>query len=119
MVIQIVPSLNFTNYPEVIDIPDAQATFDIDAIDDPHAKNPPILYIKLPDIFAMHQMIASNMSSLSISHQDTRLRDVVRDLGSAKNNEEEMGAGGSEIALSLVGKLHDIEGMSLHDSHSE
>ena len=70
------------------------------------------------DIVSMHQMIANNLQAICPSHEDNNLRDVVRDLGSAKNNEAELSAGSSEITLTLTGKLHDIEGqfITLHDA---
>ena len=91
----------------------------MDVMDDLHARNPPTLFIKMSDVFAMHHMIASNIPYVCKSYEDSRLREVVRDLGSAKNNESEMAAGSSEVALSLSGKLHEVESkvpdMSLED----
>ena len=41
------------------------------------------------------------------------LRELIHDLGSAKNNETEMiGVSSAEISLTLNPKLHDVEGMS-------
>lgn len=91
----------------VIDIPDAEAHFEIDVMDDIHAKSPPTLYIKMADVFAIHQIITDNVSGLCQSHEDTELRDVIRDLGSARSNEAEMSAGSSEVTLTLSAKIHD------------
>ena len=44
--------------------------------------------------------------------QDDMLRDVVRELGSAKSNENELlNVSSSEICLTLNPKLHDVEGI--------
>lgn len=64
----------------------------------------------MTDIFAIHQLIASDISYVS-PIQDDALRDVIRELGSVKSNEHEMmGVSGSEISLQLNAKLHDVEG---------
>ena len=95
----------------MIDVAPAEETFEIDVMDDLHARNPPTLFIKMSDVFAMHHLVASHVSGMCLSHEDNNLREVVRDLGNPKNNEAEMAAGSSEVTLSLSGKLHNIEGM--------
>ncbi|KAK3397824.1 putative IQGAP protein [Sordaria brevicollis] len=93
----------------LIDVPDAEKTFDIDEFNDLYAKNKPTLYIKMADIFSIHNLIASELPYLC-PNRDDMLREIVQDLGSAKNNENEMTAGGSvDIQLFLTPKLHDME----------
>ncbi|KAL2021431.1 hypothetical protein VTK56DRAFT_7184 [Thermocarpiscus australiensis] len=93
----------------LIAVPDAESTFDIDEFNDLYAKNKPTLYIKMADIFAIHNLIASELPYLSPSRDDM-LREIMQDLGSAKHNESEMtAAGSSDIQLFLTPKLHDLE----------
>jgi Ras GTPase-activating-like protein IQGAP2/3 len=93
----------------LITVPDAESTFDIDEYNDLYAKNKPTLYIKLTDIFAIHNLIAAELQHLIPSRDDT-LREIMQDLGSAKNNESEMtAAGSSDIQMFLTPKLHDNE----------
>lgn len=95
----------------MIDVAPAEEIFEIDVMDDIHARNPPTLFIKMSDVFAMHHLVASHVSGMCLSHEDNNLREVIRDLGNPKNNEAEMAAGSSEVTLSLSGKLHNIEGV--------
>ena len=91
----------------VIDIPGAEEHYDIDEFNDLYAKMKPTLYIKMTDIFSVHQLLASEISSIS-PNQDDVLRDILRELGSVKSNENElMGVSSSEIMLTLNPKLHD------------
>jgi len=94
---------------ELIAVPDAESTFDIDEFNDLYAKNKPTLYIKMPDIFAIHNLIATELSHIC-PNRDDMLREIVQDLGSVKNNESEMVAvGSSDIQMFLTPKLHDVE----------
>jgi Ras GTPase-activating-like protein IQGAP2/3 len=64
----------------------------------------------LVDIFAIHHLIAHNIGFISPG-QDDPLRELIQELGSAKNNESEMvGVSGQEIRLTLNPKLLDLEG---------
>ncbi|KAK1775636.1 hypothetical protein QBC45DRAFT_395941 [Copromyces sp. CBS 386.78] len=93
----------------LIDVPDAEKTFDIDEFNDLYAKNKPTLYIKMADIFSIHNLIATELPYLC-PNRDDMLREIVQDLGNAKNNENEMTASGSaDIQLFLTPKLHDME----------
>lgn len=95
----------------VIDVRDAESNFDIDEFNDLYARTKPTLYIKLADIFAIHQLVSQDISYLCYSPDDP-LRDVMRELGSAKTNEHEMmGVASTEICLTLNPKFHDREGM--------
>ncbi|KAL9094431.1 MAG: hypothetical protein Q9165_003281 [Trypethelium subeluteriae] len=93
----------------LLDVRDAEAQFDIDEFNDHYSRTKPTLYIKMTDIFAIHQLIASDISYVA-PIQDDALRDVIRELGSVKSNEHEMmGVSGSEISLQLIAKLHNVE----------
>ncbi|KAK4250768.1 hypothetical protein C7999DRAFT_11376 [Corynascus novoguineensis] len=93
----------------LINVPDAESTFDIDEFNDLYAKNKPTLYIKMTDIFAIHSLIAAELPHLSLSRDDM-LREIMHDLGSAKHNESEMtAAGSSDIQMFLTPKLHELE----------
>lgn len=96
---------------DLMAVPDAEQTFDIDEYNDLYVKNKPTLYIKMSDVFAIHKLVASELPSLCPAHhRDDVLREIMQDLGSAKNNETEMtAAGSSDIHMSLTPKLHDVE----------
>lgn len=94
---------------DVITVPDAERTFDIDEFNDLYAKNKPTLYIKMTDVFAIHNLIASELQAICPNRDDI-LREIMHDLGSAKNNENEMNAAGtSDIQMFLTPKLHDVD----------
>jgi Ras GTPase-activating-like protein IQGAP2/3 len=94
----------------VINVRDAEAQFDIDEFNDLSSKSKPTLYMKLTDIFAIHQLVAQD-TSIICPRQDDMLRDVIRELGSAKNNENDMlHVSSTEITLTLNPKFHDVEG---------
>lgn len=94
----------------VINVRDAERQFDIDEFNDLFARTKPTLYIKMADIFAIHQLVANDLPSICPA-QDDMLRDVVRELGSAKNNENEMmGVSSNEISLQLTPKFHEEHG---------
>ncbi|RYO76569.1 hypothetical protein DL766_005483 [Monosporascus sp. MC13-8B] len=98
--------LQITN--NLITVPDAESTFDIDEFNDLYAKNKPTLYIKMGDIFAIHTLIAQELPAICPGRDDL-LREIMQDLGSAKNNENEMTAtGSSDIQMFLTPKLHDV-----------
>jgi len=64
----------------------------------------------MADIFSIHHLIVADTQYICPG-QDDILRDIVRELGSAKNNENElMSVSSSEICLTLNPKLHDVEG---------
>lgn len=89
---------------------DAEAYFEIDEFNDLYAKTKPTLYIKMSDIFSIHQLVAAEIQHISIGHDDT-LKEIIRDLGSVKSNENElMNVSTSEINLTLTPKLHNAEG---------
>lgn len=70
----------------------------------------PTLYIKMADIFALHQVVSNNVAYMCISHEDGILREVVNNLGNAKRNEAEMSTGSLEVTLQLSAKLHKLQG---------
>lgn len=95
---------------ELIAVPDAEATFDIDEFNDLYAKNKPTLYIKLADVFAIHRLVAGEVNAICPGRDDV-VREILHELGSAKNNESEMTApaAGADIQMSLTPKLHDVQ----------
>ncbi len=94
----------------MIDVPSAEATFDIDEFNDLYSKTKPTLYVKMADIFSIHHLVAAD-TSVMCPNRDDVLREVIGELGSVKNNENELiNVGGSEICLTLNPKLHEAEG---------
>lgn len=95
----------------MIDIREAEQQFDIDEFNDLFARVKPTLYIKMADIFAIHQLVTTELSHLS--DPNDVLREIIQELGSAKSNENEMmGVGSNEISLQLTPKFHDKQGKS-------
>ncbi|KAH8161347.1 hypothetical protein CIB48_g6894 [Xylaria polymorpha] len=92
----------------LISVADAEHTFGVDEFNDLYAKNRPTLYIKMSDIFAIHSLVAQELSSICPGRNDV-LCEILHDLGSAKTNENEMhAAGSSDIQMFLTPKLHDV-----------
>jgi len=102
----------------VVGICDAKAHFDIDEFNDLTSRQKPTLYIKMADIFAIHHLVGQEIQHMS-PHKDDQLRELVHELGSAKNNEDELqGVRASDIRLTLNPKYHDAEGMCFFPSLS-
>ncbi|KAF2469000.1 ras GTPase activating protein-like protein [Lindgomyces ingoldianus] len=96
-------------WSNLISVRDAETQFDIDEFNDLYARTKPTLYIKLADIFAIHNLVVDDLPTLCPS-QDDPLREVIRELGSAKNNENELlHVSSTEITLTLNPKFHDKE----------
>ncbi|KAJ4299759.1 iqgap- protein [Kalmusia sp. IMI 367209] len=96
-------------WSNLINVRDAEAHFEIDEFNDLFARVKPTLYIKLTDIFAIHNLVVDDLSTLCPS-QDDPLREVIRELGSAKNNENELlHVSSTEITLTLNPKFHEQE----------
>jgi Ras GTPase-activating-like protein IQGAP2/3 len=96
-------------FSSIISVPDAESTFDIDEFNDLYARTKPTLYIKMADIFSIHNLISADLPFIC-PNRDDMLREIVQELGSAKNNEAEMlGVTSTEIQMTLNPKLHDIE----------
>ncbi|KAL7968282.1 hypothetical protein HDV63DRAFT_83890 [Trichoderma sp. SZMC 28014] len=94
---------------ELIAVPDPERTFDIDEFNDLYAKNKPTLYVKMSDVFAIHNLVAAELLVMSPTRDDV-LREIMQDLGSAKSNENEMSAAGSaDIQMFLTPRVHDLE----------
>jgi len=92
----------------LISVADAEHTFGVDEFNDLYAKNRPTLYIKMNDIFAIHSLVAQELSSICLTRSDV-LHEILQDLGSAKNNENEMNAASSsDIQMFLTPRLHDV-----------
>lgn len=97
-------------WSNLIDVRDAEAQFEIDEYNDLFARTKPTLYIKLADVFSIHNLVIDDLPTLCPS-QDDPLREVVRELGSAKNNENELlHVSSTEITLTLNPKFHEQEG---------
>jgi Ras GTPase-activating-like protein IQGAP2/3 len=96
-------------FSNIISVADAESTFDIDEFNDLYARTKPTLYIKMADIFSIHSLISADLPYIC-PNRDDMLREIVQELGSAKNNETEMlGVASTEIQMMLNPKLHDIE----------
>lgn len=94
----------------MITVQDAEAYFDIDEFNDLYAKTKPTLYIKMSDIFSIHQLVASEIHYICPNPDDI-LKEIMRDLGNVKSNENElMSVNSSEINLTLNPKLAQTEG---------
>lgn len=92
----------------MIGVQDAEAYFDIDEFNDLYAKTKPTLYAKMSDILSIHQLVASHISC--VGNRDDYLRELVRDLGSVKNNESELiNVRNSEILLTLTPKMPNLD----------
>ena len=77
---------------------------------DMFARQKPTLYIKLADIFAIHNLVVNDLHTLCPT-QDDPLREIIREVGSAKNNENELlHVSSTEITLTLNPKFHEQEG---------
>jgi Ras GTPase-activating-like protein IQGAP2/3 len=95
----------------VINVEPAEVHFDIDEFNDLYMKTRPTLYMKVTDIIAIHQYVAQDIAAICPNRDDI-LREVIQEVGSAKNNEADMLSGSStEITLMLNPKYHDVEGM--------
>jgi Ras GTPase-activating-like protein IQGAP2/3 len=98
-----------TDLEKVINVRDAERHFDTDEFNDLYARKKPTLYIKMADIFSIHHLVAADLPLLCPT-QDDVLREIIRELGSAKNNENElMGVSSNEISLQLNPKFMDVQ----------
>ncbi|OAK94258.1 hypothetical protein IQ06DRAFT_382335 [Phaeosphaeriaceae sp. SRC1lsM3a] len=96
-------------WSNMINVRDPETQFEIDEFNDLFARTKPTLYIKLADVFAIHNLVIDDLPSLCPS-QDDPLREVIRELGSAKNNENELlHVSSTEITLTLNPKYHEQE----------
>lgn len=94
----------------MISVQDAEAYFDIDEFNDLYAKTKPTLYIKMSDIFSIHQLVASEIHYICTNPDDI-LKEIVRELGNVKSNESElMNVSSTEINLTLHPRLTQVEG---------
>lgn len=94
----------------MISVQDAESYFDIDEFNDLYAKTKPTLYIKMSDIFSIHQLVASDIDFLCTKRDDF-LKEIIQQLGNVKSNEHElMTVSTSEISLTLHPRLTNTEG---------
>jgi Ras GTPase-activating-like protein IQGAP2/3 len=90
----------------VFDLTPAEEYFDADQFSDLYAKSKPTLYIKLADIFAMHSLVADNISAVAPGRDDP-IKELLSDLGTAKSNESDLSSAsqGGEITLTLKSRF--------------
>lgn len=70
----------------------------------------------MSDVFSIHQLVASEINHIC-PQADDFLKDLVRELGNVKTNENElMSVSSTEINLTLNPKLAQVEGKSFHQS---
>lgn len=95
-------------WQHLIGIVSAEEHYDIDEFNDLYAKQKPTLYIKMADIFAIHQLVSSEIASMCPNPDDV-LRENLRELGSVKSNESDLmhNVGSTEILLTLTPKYLD------------
>lgn len=106
------------NESTVITVQDAESYFDIDEFNDLYAKTKPTLFIKMSDIFSIHQLVASEINYICPNNDDI-LKEIIRDLGNVKTNENElMSVNSAEISLTLNPKLAQVEGMNSYPRRS-
>lgn len=95
----------------IFTVPDVDSHFDIDIFNDLYAKQKPDLWIKTSDIFAIHNLIATELAAIS-SGPDDVLREVLTDCGNVKSNEKDFlgeSRAQHETHLILSPKLHEVE----------
>lgn len=96
-------------WERAMSISSAEEHFDIDEFNDLYAKTKPTLYVKMTDIFAIHQLLSSEIASICPNPDDV-LREILRELGSVKSNEMQlMNVSSSEIMLTLTPKYLDAQ----------
>ncbi|EME83532.1 uncharacterized protein MYCFIDRAFT_137579 [Pseudocercospora fijiensis CIRAD86] len=90
----------------LFDLPSPEEHYDADQFSDLYATTKPTLYIKLVDIFALHSLIADNISAIAQSRDDP-IKALLSDLGTAKSNESDLGSAtnGNEITLTLKSRF--------------
>ena len=94
----------------MISVQDAESYFDIDEFNDLYAKSKPTLFIKMSDIFSIHQLVSSEIDFICPNSDDI-LKEIIRDLGNVKTNESElMSVNSTEISLTLNPKLAKVDG---------
>lgn len=95
-------------WQHLIRIASAEEHYDIDEFNDLYAKQKPTLYIKMADIFAVHQLVSSELASICPNPDDV-LRENLRELGSVKSNESDLmnNVSSNEIMLTLTPKYLD------------
>ncbi|KAK5090246.1 iqgap- protein [Lithohypha guttulata] len=98
-----------TMWQHVVNIASAEEHYDIDEFNDLYAKQKPTLYIKMADIFSIHQLVSSEIASICPNPDDV-LRESLRELGSVKSNESDlMNVSSGEIMLTLTPKYLDSQ----------
>lgn len=90
----------------MFDLPSIEEYFDADQFSDLYSRTKPTLYIKLADIFAIHSLVADNLPFVA-PQKDDQIKELLADLGSAKNNESDLSSAssGGEISLALKSRF--------------
>ncbi|KAK4542873.1 hypothetical protein LTR36_006062 [Oleoguttula mirabilis] len=90
----------------MFEMPEPEEYFDADQFSDLYSRTKPTLYIKLTDIFALHSLIADNITQIA-ERRDDPIRELLTDLGTAKSNESDLSgaASGGEITLTLKSRF--------------
>jgi len=100
----------------LINVRDAEEQFDIDEFNDLYSTTKPTLYMKMADIFTIHHLVADHVDLLC-PDKDDALRETIKEVGSARTNENEMmGVGSQEITLQLNPKFLSIQGKKYQSS---
>lgn len=98
----------------VVNIRPAVRQFGIEEFNDMYSRTKPTLYIKMSDILAVHHLLAADPLSICPARDDV-MREILRELGSAKSSEDEMASMSSqEISLQLTGRFHDVQGKCVY-----
>ena len=84
-----------------------QEYFDADQFSDLYSRTKPTLYIKLADIFALHSLVADNITAVAPARDDP-IKELLADLGTAKSNESDLSSAshGGEITLTLKSRYN-------------
>lgn len=90
----------------VFDLAPPEEYFDADQFSDLYTKTKPTLYIKLADIFALHSLVADNITGVAPARDDP-IKELLSDLGTAKSNESDLSSAshGGEITLTLKSRF--------------
>lgn len=96
-------------WEQAILVPSAEQHYDIDEFNDLYAKQKPTLYIKMTDIFTIHQLVSTGIAIICPNPDDV-LRETLRELGSVKSSQTElMTVSAGELMLTLTPKYLNAE----------
>lgn len=96
-------------FQEITNVPDLDTHFEMDEYDDLTSTVKPTLYIKMADIFALHQLVAQEVEIMAPMRED-QLRDIMRELGSVKASEEQLASvTRGELTLQLNPRIQQVD----------